>query len=283
MALKIKENVKGLKAIQDLIVQGINEIRKAELEALGFDVSSKIFEIRNIKCDKDFFSDKFYLSVIDKEKDLDGNLINQNAKLKHRIHVLWEGGKKVIPFSELLLLNMMPLPSEIKLGNILLSNYFGLGKSYDISLIDSEKNIDNKWLDNSVTMNRVMEVLMNFNYDKKLLELAEVPLNKELETYFKLHFESIKKSDTSNKGLIDLTIGHEKNKIAIELKLSRKLKQANDSQKCRGQIEDYHKQFGKNLILVVAGVKAEMDDKYVSSAIEKAASLGIKSYRMFPH
>ena len=68
-----------------------------------------------------------------------------------------------------------------------------------------------------------------------------------------------------------------------ELKLSRKLKQANDSQKCRGQIEDYHKQFGKNLILVVAGVKAEMDDKYVSSAIEKAASLGIKSYRMFPH
>lgn len=281
MTTKTKENIKGIKAIQDRLIQGKKDIKKTELETLGFDTTMKKFEIRNVKAEKDVFFDTYYLTLIDKLKDLDGNLITENAKLLHRIHVLWEGGKKEFPFSELHALNILPLPSEIKIGNILLSNYMGIDKSYDIALIDKEKNIDNKWLDASVTMTRVMNALMNFQYDKKMLALAEVPLNKELEIYFKKHFESIKKSDTSNKGLIDLTIGNEKSKIAIELKLSRQLKI--DSLKCLGQIEVYNKQFGKNLILVVAGLKSEMDDKNVSLATEKATSLGIKSYRMFPH
>jgi hypothetical protein len=282
MITKTKENIKLIKIIQELLIQGKNEIKKKELESLGFDTSSRKFEIRNIRIEKDILFDTFYLTVIDKHKDLDGNLISQNSKFIHRVHTLCEAGKKEFPFSELNAFNILPLLSEIKIGNILLSNYFGIDKSYNITIIDKEKNIDNKWLDASVTITRVMDVLMNFPYDKKMLELAEVPLNKELEKYFKDHFESVKKSDTSNKGLIDLTIGNEKNKIAIEIKLSRKLKQANNSQKCRGQIEDYHKQFGKNLILVIAGLKSEMEDKYVSTAIEKATSLGIKSYRMFP-
>jgi hypothetical protein len=281
MTTKANENVKGIKAIQERLIQGKKEIKKSDLEGLGFDTSNRKFEIRNIKVEKDLLFDTFYFSVSDKQKDLNGNPIGQNTKLLHRIHTLYEAGKREFPFSELHALNILPLPSEIKIGNILLSNYLGIDKSYDITLIDKEKNIDNKWLDSSVTMTRVLDTLMNFQYDKKMLELAEVPLNKELENYFKEHFESVKKSDTSNKGLIDLTIGNEKNKIAIELKLSRKLKQANDSQKCRGQIEDYHKQFGENLILIVAGLKSEMDDKYVSAAIDKAASLGIKYYRMF--
>ena len=282
MTTKTKENVKGIKALQERLIQNKKEIKKAELDTLGFDTSLKKFEVRNIKLEKDIFFDTYYLSVIDKNKDLDGNLISENKSLLHRIHVLWEGGKKEFPFTELHALNILPLANEIKIGNILLSNYLGIDKSYDISLINKEKNIDNKWLDSSVTMTRVLDALMNFQYDKKMVELAEVPLNKVLETYFKEHFESVKKSDTSNKGLIDLAIGNGANKIAIELKLSKKLKQANDSQKCRGQIEDYHKQFGKNLILVVAGLKNEMDDKYVSAATDKATSLGIKFYRMFP-
>jgi hypothetical protein len=283
MATTTKENLKGIKAIQERLIQGKKEIKKADLEELGFDTSVKKFEIGNIKFEKDLFFDTFYFSITDKQKDLDGNPINENTKLLHRIHTLYEAGKREFPFSELHILNILPLPSEIKIGNILLSNYLGIDKSYDITLIAKEKNIDNKWLDSSVTITRVLDTLINFQYDKKMLELAEVPLNKELEKYFKEHFESVKKSDTSNKGLIDLTISNEKNKVAIELKLSRKLKQANESQKCRGQIEDYHKQFGKNLILVVAGLKSEMDDKYVSAATDKATSLGIKFYRMFPH
>jgi hypothetical protein len=282
MTPKVKENVKGIKALQERLIQKKKEIMKSELETLGFDTSLKNFEVRNIKIEKDLFFNTYFLSAIDKNKDLDGCLISQNTSLLHRIHVLWEAGKKEFPFSELHALNILPLVDEIKIGNILLSNYLGIDKSYDISLINKEKNIDNKWLDRSVTMTRVLDVLMDFKYDNKMLELAEVPLNKVLETYFKEHFESVKKSDASNKGLIDLSIGNGANKIAIELKLSRKLKQANDSQKCRGQIEDYYNQFGKNLILVVAGLKNEMDDKYVSASTEKATSLGIKYYRMFP-
>lgn len=277
-----KENVKGIKAIQERLIQGKKEIKKEELEALGFDTSKRRFEVRNIEVERDILFDKYYLSIIDKQKDLDGNLISQNAKLYHRIHAIYEGGKREFPFSELLSFNILPLASEIKFGNILLSNYMGIDKSYDITMVDKERNIDNKWLDNSVTMTKVLDTLTNFQYDRKMLELVEVPLNKELEKYFKEHFESVKKSDTSNKGLIDLTIGKDKNKIAIELKLSRKLKLANESQKCRGQIEDYHKQFGNKLILVIAGLKSEMDDKYVSAVVDKATSLGIKYYRMFP-
>lgn len=282
MAAKVKENNKGIKALQERLILRNKEIKKTELETLGFDTSSKKIEIRNLKVEKDMFFDFYNISIIDKSKDLDGNLISQNQDLFHRVRVLFEAGKKEIPFSELYKLNILPLLDEIKIGNILLSNYIGFDKSYDISLIDKEKNIDNKWNDTSVNMTKVLDVIVNFNYDKKMLELAEVPLNKELELYFKKHFESVKKSDTSNKGLIDLTIGNGSTKIAIELKLSKKLKLANDSQKCRGQIEDYHKQFGKNLILVIAGLKSEMDDKYVSAATDKATSLGIKFYRMFP-
>jgi hypothetical protein len=282
MAAKIKENIKGIKALQERLIQRKKEIKKHELEAMGFEVSSKKIQIRNLNIEKDIFFDVYNISVIDKNKDLDGNLITQNQNLLHRIKVLWEAGKKEFPFSELYNFNILPLIDEIKIGNILLSNYLGIDKSYDISLIDKEKNIDNKWIDASVNMKRVLDVIMDFKYDKKMLELAEVPLNKELELYFKNHFESVKKSDTSNKGLIDLTVGSGGNKIAIELKLSKKLKLANDSQKCRGQIEDYFKQFGKNLILVIAGLKSEMDDKYVTAATDKATSLGIKFYRMFP-
>jgi hypothetical protein len=133
-------------------------------------------------------------------KEIDGNPIIHNTKLIHRIHSLWEAGKKEIKFSELIKHNVFTSTSEIKIGNILLSNYLGIDKSYDISLIDKEKNIEDKWLDSAVTMDRVIDILMDFHYGQKLLELPEVPLNKVLEVYFKEHFESVKKSDTSNKG-----------------------------------------------------------------------------------
>jgi Holliday junction resolvase len=280
MKPKTKENIKAIKAIQELHLKGKNEVGKNDLEKLGIDTSSSKIELRNIKLEKNLLFGSFYISVIDKLKDLDGDLISQNNKLVQRIHSLCEAGKTEIPFIDLHNLNIPSVASEIEIGNILLSNYLGIDKSYDISVINREKNIDNKWLDNSVTINRVMDVLVDFHYDKKMLELAEVPLNKELEKFFKEHFESVKKSDPSNKGLIDLTIGNEKNKVAIELKLSRKVKLANESQKCRGQIEDYKKQFGSNLILVIAGEKFDKQEKYLQECIKKAENLGIKSFYM---
>ncbi len=73
MATKTKENVKGIKAIQDLFLQGKKEVKKSEIDSLGFDTSLKKFEIRNIKFEKDLLFEKYYISVVDKLKDLDGN------------------------------------------------------------------------------------------------------------------------------------------------------------------------------------------------------------------
>ena len=149
MKSNTKENIKSIKAIQELLLKGKNEVVKTDLEILGIDTSSSKIELRNIKLEKNLLFGSFYISVIDKLKDLDGNLISQNNKLLQRIHSLWEAGKTEIPFKELNELNIPSVASEIEIGNILLSNYLGLDKSYDISIINREKNIDNKWLDNS--------------------------------------------------------------------------------------------------------------------------------------
>jgi Holliday junction resolvase len=274
----MKGNIIGIKTIQDLVRRGIKEINKSELTNLGFDTSLKEIVIRNIKIEKNNLLGTYNLSIINKYDDINGNPISENVSLIHRIHNLWEAGRKEINFSDLIDLNIFTPASEIKIGNIRLSNYLGIDESYDISLINNEKNIDNRWLDLAVKMSRVMDTLIKFPFDQKMLQLPEVPLNKVLEKYFKEHFESVKKSDTSNKGLIDLTIGNEKTKIAMELKLARKIKLASESQKCRGQIEDYKKQFGSNLILVIAGEKGDRQEKYLQECIKKSDSLGIKSF-----
>ncbi len=273
-----KENMKDAKYLQQLLIERKRDYTKLDMEKGGLDTSLKKFELGNFRVEKDGLFGLYTISVVDKQKDIYGNPISQNTEFIYRVRSLWEAGKKEIPFSEVFSFDIITPASEIKFGNIQLSNYLGLTKSYDISLIDKEKNIDNKWLDNSVNINRVMDALLNFHYDENLLALAEVPLNKEIEKYFKEHFESVKKSDTSNKGLIDLTIGNEKSKIAIELKLSRKIKLASESQKCRGQIEDYKKQFGSNLILVIAGEKSDRQEKYLQECIKKAEEIGIKYF-----
>lgn len=278
MTIMTKENMKEAKYLQQLLIERKKDYTKSDIEKGGLDTSLKKFELGNFRVEKDSFFGLYTISVIDKQKDIYGNPISQKSEFIHRVRSLWETGKKEIPFSEVFSFDIITPASEIRIGNILLSNYLGLTKSYDISLIDKEKNIDNKWLNNAVTINRVMDALLNFHYDENLLALAEVPLNKEIEKYFKEHFESVKKSDTSNKGLIDLTIGNEKSKIAIELKLSRKIKLASESQKCRGQIEDYKKQFGSNLILVIAGEKTDRQEKYLQECIKKAEELGIKCF-----
>lgn len=268
----------AVKYLQQLLFQEKNEYSKVEIERGGFDINLKKFEIGNIKVEKDSIFGFYSISIIDKQKDIYGKFINENIAFIHKIRSLWEAGKRQILFSEVYACDIITKTSEIKIGNILLSNYLGFSKSYDISLVDKEKNIDNKWLDIAVTMNRTIDVLLKFNYNDQLLQLAEVPLNKEIDKHFKEHFESVKKSDVSNKGLIDLSIGNDKNKVAIELKLSRKLKLANESQKCRGQIEDYKNQFGSNLILVIAGEKKDRQEKYLQECIKKTESLGIKYF-----
>jgi hypothetical protein len=275
--MKTIENIKGVKAIQALICKKVSEIKFADLKQLGFDTSINKHVIGNIKLERDSLFNTYHLSIVDQNQDLDGNPICENSKLMRKILLHWEDGRREIEFSELIDLNIFTPATEIKIGNILLSNYFGIDSTYDITLIDKEKNIDNKWIDSAVTMRRVIDVLMKFPMDYSKLQLSELSLNKELENFFKKYFVSIKKSDPSNKGLIDLTIGNDKTKIAIELKLARKIKLAAESQKCRGQIEDYKKQFGSNLILVITGEREDRQEKYLQECVKKSESIGIKS------
>lgn len=74
-------------------LNGKSEVGKNDLEKLGIETSSSKIELRNIKLEKNLLFDSFYISVIDKLKDLDGNLISQNVKLLQRIHSLYEAGK----------------------------------------------------------------------------------------------------------------------------------------------------------------------------------------------
>ncbi|MFN5786702.1 MAG: hypothetical protein ACK457_12095, partial [Flavobacteriia bacterium] len=70
MKPKTKENIKAIKAIQELHLKGKNEVGKNDLEKLGIDTSSSKIELRNIKLEKNLLFGSFYISVIDKLKDL---------------------------------------------------------------------------------------------------------------------------------------------------------------------------------------------------------------------
>ena len=122
-------------------------------------------------------------------------------------------------------------------------------------------------------MDRVKTDLRDYNYGKSQLKLAEVAWNKELEGYMKEYFVNVKKSATTSGGNLDLLVGSGKNAVAIELKLSREIKEAGISQKARGQIEDYSKDFHSNLLVVVAGEKKEQNDKFVQAVKSKVDSL----------
>jgi hypothetical protein len=149
-----------------------------------------------------------------------------------------------------------------------------------MELINQEKDVAGKWLDSAVTTKRVVDTLLKYQFTTEQADLSELEINKELETFFKIHYKSVKKSDTSNKGLLDLTIGGGKNMVALELKKAEQLKKSSKSNECMGQIGRYHDQLGSNLILVVAGHKKDMDDKYVNACFDKAQQLGMGSYKM---
>jgi hypothetical protein len=276
MPSKTKATANAGKLLQQHFLQGNNQIKSSQLQSFGYDTSQQKHIVGNIRVSKDLLFNAFNLSIIDDQKDLDGNNICDNIKLVNRVISHWETGETEIHFDEFIALNIYPAASEIKIGNIKLTNYLGLDKTYDINLLNSEKNIQDKWIDSTVTTNRVIEVLRKFQSSKTHHDMSEVQFNKVLEVYCKGYFETVKKSDTTNFGMLDLTIGSIKNKVAIELKLSKHLTNPKRSQECRGQIEDYKMQFRSNLILVIAGKREDFDHPNLKAVLTKAKQIEIK-------
>jgi hypothetical protein len=97
-------------------------------------------------------------------------------------------------------------------------------------------------------------------------------LNKLLEDHFKKYFESVRKGDTTNQGLIDLNIGNKK--FVIELKLARELKKSHQSDRAIGQIERYMKEFTNNFMFVVAGNHEDKQEKYCQILKKKLDECG---------
>ena len=94
----IKENTKAVKYLQQLLIQGSKNYSKSEIEKGGLDSSSKKIEIGNFKVEKDSLFGLYYISVIDKQKDIYGNPISENSAFIHKIRSLWEVGKKQIQY-----------------------------------------------------------------------------------------------------------------------------------------------------------------------------------------
>jgi len=280
MATKPKENQKGIAELQKYLLSGKTEIKSKELSAMGFDLSNRNFTVRNIKLGIDISGSAYLLSLADNQKDLDGNPIAENEKLMTRVQTLWEAGKRKITNMELADFNIYPAAMSFDIGNVRLNSFLNLTNSYDFEVINAEKDISGKWLDSAVTTKRVIDTLLKFPFTKEQADLAEVPLNKLLEVFFKLHFKTVKRSDTSLPGLLDLTVGSGKTKIAIELKKAEKIKTTTGRNNCRSQIEDYHRNAGVPLIFLVAGHKHDMEDRNVSACFQKAQELGLQQFRM---
>ena len=135
-----KENIVAAKYLQQLLIQGKKNYSKSDIEKGGLDPSLKSSEIGNFKIEKDSLFGLYSISVMDKKKDIYGNPISEKSDFLHKVRSLWEVGKKQILFSDIYTFDIFTTASEIRIGNILLSNYLGFSKSYDISLIDKEKN-----------------------------------------------------------------------------------------------------------------------------------------------
>ncbi|HEV8283266.1 MAG TPA: hypothetical protein VGQ09_03090 [Chitinophagaceae bacterium] len=274
MATNTLENDKLIKDLHALLLSG-KEVNKNALKNIGIETTLKTQQFRNVKITNDFLNG-LTVSVLDNQKDLDGNLISENKKLISRVKNLFENGTKKINTSELTELNIWDPAKEIILGNLMLSSpdfldsLFSSSNYYNIQLIDENKNIDGLWIDSVITKDKILEVLHKFDLTiKQLSQMKEMDINKELELHFKKYFETVKKGGRSNQGDIDLILGSKHN-YGIELKLAKELSKASASQKAIGQIELYTRQFKGNFMLIVIGLSTEKNEKSVAEVVRKA-------------
>lgn len=280
---KAKENLTVINFFQDKIKKSERNISLKDLTKLSIDTSQATQHYRNITLKKDFLGD-WFIKVTNDANDLDDNPIAQNKKLITRLKALWENGKKEIKVKELKEMNICTPATSIKIQNFKLTDnsLFLSAESYDITLIDKNKNIDGLWLDNMVSTERILDVLKDFNItSKELSKISELDLNKLLETHFKKYFENIKKSGTSDKGLIDLIVGDML--YALELKLAKELKKTTQADRALGQIDRYMERFGANFMVIIAGDADTKKEKSVQDLIKKIRSSKGSFYYLESH
>lgn len=263
---KSKQNLKALKTFQQMIISGKSQVKVDLLKSLEIDTTNSPQEFGNIMLKKDFFGD-WVLSVINELNDLDGNPITENKKLLQIVKAHYENGKS-IKFQEFWNLNIWTPKQTILIGNFRLNSFLSLNSSYTIELIDSNKNVDNLWIDEAINIDRIFQVINLFDISQKILNsIKELELNKLLENHFKQYFATVKKGGSSNKGLIDLILGD--NTFGIELKLARELRKTDQADRAKGQVDRYKEEFRNNFMILIAGAPEEKREKSVQDFINK--------------
>lgn len=272
MSTQTQENPKAVKALHELLLSG-KSYDSDSLKAIGINLELEKQEIGNLRITYGFW-EGLDVKLIDRDCDLLGNSIKENKKLIARIKYLYESGECKLKIGELSAINIWKPSRELIFGNLRLKNnydFLSLNDYYDIELVDEEKDLNGLWKDDSITTNRVIDVLHKFDYTvEQLSTLKEVALNKELETHFKKYFKTVKKGARSDQGDIDLLLGS--HNYAIELKLAREITKASNRQKAIGQVMEYVERYKNNLLLVIAGSKEDRSDKSVEELMKKATA-----------
>tara|TARA_B100000768_G_C11187648_1_gene335820 strand:- start:118 stop:963 length:846 start_codon:yes stop_codon:yes gene_type:complete len=256
--------------------EGYKSIKTSTAEREGFDVSEKDIEVENFRLIKNELFGGYSLKIIDKNKDLENNLIEENSKALKHLQNIWKQGISEIHSKELHPFSLNTRIGKMTFGNLKLSQS-GLSDSYRIELIDKDRGADGKWSDESVDYKKVLKVLQNYKLTKtKLSNSTETKINSELEKHFRKYFENANKSTGKIRGLFDLVVGNMN--FVIELKMAKSLKNSGQRQRASGQIKQYLEEFGnKNLMLLVVGSEDLKQDKNIKS-LEKEVLKDFKCY-----
>lgn len=278
MAKKILVDPK-IKYLQDTWKEGYTSIKKSSVEKQGFDMKPEKIEIGNFRLTKGFFLSDYDLSIIDKNKDLDGKPIGENQLTKAHLQALLRQGITEIHSRELLQFNLHAKLGQMTFENISLTQ-IGLSERYRIDLVNKERGIDNKIKGENIDFKKVLHVIEQYKLSKKKLsEKTEVQINKELEEHFRGHFESAQRSSGNLRGAFDLELG--KMHFVIELKLAAHLKKTGERDRASGQAKRYLQDFKKNnFLMLVIGHKADKEERNVIS-LEHEIKNDFKCYYHF--
>ncbi len=266
-----KKKVSEKKILKEVLKRG--SVSEKLLVELGIDTNQLPLDYKNLIIDRHWLWG-VRAKVKNKDADLSGNPIKSNEKLIKRAIKNWHSNEKDILFTEMLDLGIYTPETRLKIGeNILLIS--DEDDRFSIRRFDKKKDLEGKWENHVVDLKKVMNSLRSYEYNATRQKMKEVTLNNDLVIFLKNYFTKVEKP---TKGIqIDVIIGEGENRVLIELKLARELRQKAKSRQARSQIEDYRKEFkAEDIILLIAGNKEDKKHPYVIELIEKAKELSIK-------
>lgn len=286
---KADKNTLLFEEISSCLGKGILELASDKIQNLGFDTSSGLLEVGNVKLEKKLFSNFFNIECIDDSKDIFGTSIENHEILWKNLCHGWEANHKFIRNTQLAQIGIVTNLNKIKVGNFSLEigigfnlNQFSINGGYSIYLIDKEKDIYGKWIDSSVNLSKIQYVLSLYTFLEDDLENAdEVKWNKSLEEHFRTYFITAYKGEKNrNKLNLDLIVGGGSNEYGLELKIAQKLLVGAKSRDASGQLIEYSKDFGKKIVLVILGNRKTEQEPKISMLKEFVQEFGLSYYYM---